>query len=192
MWRFSYTDPMTRQFTARRLDVKVFAEEAGTLAGENRIGDFPRVLLEMAPPDDAEGITVKWSATGEMRNPGHLHPEVWLRLQGSAVLPLTCQRCLGTVEMPVEFDRPFRFVADEATAAAEDEGVEEDILALSRAFDLMELIEDELLLAMPLAPFHETCPTPVTTEAVDADFESANASKPGPFAALDKLKLGKH
>ena len=183
---------MTRQFTARRLDVKVFAEEAGTLAGENRISEFSRVLRELATPDQAEAIAVKWSAAGEIRNPGHLHPEVWLRLHASGVLPLTCQRCLGPVEMPVEVDRPFRFVADEATAAAEDEGVEEDILALSRGFDLVELIEDELLLAMPLAPFHETCPTPVTTEAVDADFESANANKPGPFAALDKLKLGKH
>ena len=36
---------------------------------------------------------------------------------------------------------------------------EEDLLALSREFDLHELIEDELLMALPVVPKHDECPT---------------------------------
>ncbi len=96
-----------------------------------------------------------------MRNPLHAAAaEIWLHLRADAVLPLTCQRCLGPVEVALAVDRSFRFVADEELAAAEDELAEEDVLALSRSFDLVELVEDELLMEMPLAPRHEVCPDP--------------------------------
>ena len=67
-----------------------------------------------------------------MRNPGHVQPEVWLHLQADAMLPLICQRCLEPVDVPLAVDRSFRFVADETTAAAEDDEAEEDVLAMSR------------------------------------------------------------
>ena len=116
---------------------------------------------------------VTWSATGELRNPGHVHPEVWLHLKADAVLSLTCQRCLGPVDVAVAVDRSFRFVPDEDTAAAQDDESEEDVLALSRSFDLVELVEDELLMELPLAPRHEVCPEQVKLAVADEDFESA-------------------
>ncbi|HMA09312.1 MAG TPA: DUF177 domain-containing protein, partial [Ramlibacter sp.] len=125
------------------------------------------------------------------RNPGHVHPEIWLHLRAQAVLPLTCQRCLGTVDFELVVDRAFRFVSDEETAAAQDDQAEEDVLALSRSFDLMGLVEDELLMEMPLAPRHEVCPDPVQLSAADPDFEDGAAPREHPFALLGKLKIGK-
>ena len=104
---------------------------------------------------------------------------------------MTCQRCLAPVDVPLEVDREFRFVADEATAEALDDESEEDLLAMSREFDLRELIEDELLMALPLVPRHEECPAPVQMASSDEDFEEASAEKPNPFAALAALKTGK-
>jgi uncharacterized protein len=82
-------------------------------------------------------------------------------------------------------------VADEATAAAEDDTSEEDLLALSRSFDLLELVEDEMLMEMPVAPRHEVCPEPVKMSAVDADFDAGDAERENPFAVLGRLKTGK-
>ena len=113
-----------------------------------------------------------------MRNPGHVHPEIWLHLRAQTVLPLTCQRCLGPVDTAFAVERSFRFVPDEEMAAAQDEQSEEDVLALSRSFDLVELVEDELLMEMPLAPRHEVCPEPVKLSAADPGFRrSARAAR---------------
>jgi uncharacterized protein len=91
----------------------------------------------------------------------------------------------------VSVDRSFRFVSDEDVAAAQDEESDEDVLALSRSFDLVELVEDELLMEMPLAPRHETCPVPVRLAVADPDFDSASTERKNPFAVLGKLKSGK-
>jgi len=89
----------------------------------------------------------------------------------------------------LSIDRSFRFAADEATAAAEDELAEdEDVLVLDRAFNLTGLVEDELLMELPLVPRHEVCPTEVKLELVDPGFDDAQAAKPNPFEALSGLK----
>jgi len=149
--------------------------------------------LRRSPPgeDGQAERTVHWRARGELLNPRHVDPEVWVHLEADASLPLVCQRCLHPVEVPLRVDRSFRFVADEATAAAQDDESEEDLLAISRAFDLVELVEDELLMALPVAPHHEVCPVPVKMSAVDADFEATDARKENPFAVLGRFKTDK-
>ena len=94
--------------------------------------------------------------------------------------------CGPRLVLPV--DRWFRFVPDEEAAAAEDDLSEEDVLALEPKMDLCTLLEDELLMAIPLVPMHEECPVPVTLEAVDVDFFEVASEKPHPFAALKQMK----
>jgi uncharacterized protein len=114
-----------------------------------------------------------------------------VHLEADVDLPMVCQRCLNPVDVPLEVSRSFRFVADEATAAKEDDESEEDILALSRSFDLLELVEDELLMEVPVAPRHDVCPEAVKMSAEDPDFEAAQPEKEHPFALLGRLKVGK-
>ena len=180
---------MKKDFDPRRLDVKSFAEAAAELRGEERLGDHPRLMAETG--GRGAGMRLAWSATGEMRNPGHVHPEIWLHIEADAVLSLICQRCLAPVEIAVAVARPFRFVQDEAVAMAEDDRSEEDLLALSRSFDLIELVEDELLMDLPVAPRHEVCPAPVQLAVADEDFEAAPAPRENPFALLQRLKTRK-
>lgn len=180
---------MSKDFTARKLDVRRFAEEGATLGGQEHVHAHDRLLAETQGRGGASVVT--WTASGELRNPGHAHPEIWLHLKADAVLPLTCQRCLGSVDVPLAVDRQFRFVTGEETAAAQDEEAEEDVLALSRSFDLMELVEDELLMEVPLAPRHDVCPDPVRMSAQDEGFEEASGRRDSAFAVLGKLRIGK-
>jgi uncharacterized protein len=180
---------MHKEFDARRLDVRRFAEAAGQLDAQDTVGSYGRLLAET----DGRGADwpVRWSARGELRNPGHLHPQPWVHLKAHTDLPLVCQRCLAPVDVPVEVERSFRFATDEAAAAAEDDASEEDVLAQSRSFDLVELVEDELLMALPVAPRHEVCPQPVRMAAGEEEFAQALAERESPFAALGRLKSGK-
>jgi uncharacterized protein len=182
---------MVKDFDPHRLDVRRFAEEAGALAGSAQLRSFGRLVAETEEADAARAV--RWSARGELRNPQHHQPQVWVHLEAEANLPLVCQRCLLPVDVPIAVDRSFRFVPDEATAAAEDDAAEEDLLALSRHFDLLELVEDELLMELPVAPRHEVCPEPVKMSVADAGFEAAEAQakRENPFAVLGRLKAGK-
>lgn len=179
---------MAKDFDPQRLDVRRFAEQGAELDADVPLQTFPRLRAEATAPERASDV--HWFARGELLNPSHHHPQVWMHVEAQATVPLVCQRCLNPVDVELAVDRSFRFVADEATAAAEDDASEEDLLALSRSFDLLELVEDELLMELPVAPMHEVCPEPVKMSAADPDFETAGGERENPFAVLGRLKSG--
>ena len=90
------------------------------------------------------------------------------------------------MRLPLRVDRRIFFVEGEDAAAALDAESEDDVLALTPALDLPELIEDELLLALPLVPRHEVCPEPLPRAFVEDDPATTPADHP--FAALAALK----
>lgn len=174
-----------------RLDVRALAQAGAELSAQEPLTRFERLAAECALGVDASAVQVDWQARGELR-PGAsgAQPAVWLHVQARAQVPLSCQRCLGPVDEWLLVDRWFRFVADEATAAAEDETSEEDVLALEPRPSLRELIEDEWLMELPLVPMHETCPQPLAAgdDAVDGAEAAQEAPRKNPFAALASLK----
>lgn len=172
-----------------RLDVRAFARASAQLQGEAPLADWERLVEESQP--GLQPPAVRWSAQGETRAQTGGPDQVWLHLQVSAALPQVCQRCLSPALIPVEVDSSFRFVPDEATAMALDDEAQEDLLVLSRDFNLLELVEDELILAMPLVPLHDTCPAPLPMSAADPQFETATEQRPHPFAALAGWKVPK-
>jgi len=176
---------MFKEFSAQRLDVKAFAEDGARLSGQTPLSAFERLMAETE--GRAGERPLAWEARGEQRNPLHVHPQLWLHLSAGATLSLTCQRCLSPVDIEVGFERSFRFVADERMAEAEDDSSEEDLLALSPSFDLMGLVEDEMLMDQPLVPRHAECPEPLPAP-VDDLADEEESSKPNPFAILGQLK----
>lgn len=177
---------MKHDFDARHLNMDAFARASGSIVGSENLAGFAR-LLEEAHNGDGQAL-VHFSALGAMRPNGTQDEQVWLTLRAEVALPQICQRCMGPVDMPVHFEREFRFVATEELAAVEDEESEEDVLVLSRDFNLLELIEDELLMALPVVPKHVACPDPVKLRVVDPDFTDEAQEKPNPFAVLEQLK----
>jgi uncharacterized protein len=137
---------------------------------------------------------VAWTASASRKAVVGSEPELRLTLGCRCVVFLQCQRCLQSVEQLLEVQRRFRFVDDEASAQALDEGNDdEDVLALRGRLDLIELLEDELILALPLVPRHERCPQPLAagrgraTPGADQAAAAAN-ERHRPFEALAQLK----
>ncbi len=147
-------------------------------------------------------MAVNWQARAELRPAAQSsggaasEEDVWLHLQADAAVPLTCQRCMGVVLTPVEVDQWYRFVATEDIAMAEDDQSEEDLLVMEPQFDLLAVLEDELLMALPLVPMHEECPVALVLSAGEKDLTEVDdagdvlpaGEKPNPFAVLAQLK----
>lgn len=111
-------------------------------------------------------------------------PYVWLRAQTS--LALVCQTGLEHFVLPVAIDTHLGLIADEQDEAGLPSGYE-PLLSKDGQLSLVELIEDELILSLPLVPKcseHTNLATIWSTESPDKD----QSVKSNPFAELKKLK----
>ena len=179
---------MQKSKNLHSLDIKAFAKAQMHLEGRTPVVEFERLAQDCI--GEVTGY-VAWSVQGAMEPDQSGKDAAWLHLEVTAKVPLTCQRCLHPVSVDLLIEQDFRFVADEATALAQDDESEEDLLVLEDSFDLMALIEDELLMSLPLVPMHPTClselvPTSKEEEAILSE------AKPNPFAVLATLKTRKH
>jgi uncharacterized protein len=168
--------------------------------GEGLSGNISGEELERA--DDLlfdHQATVAWSLKGDQvkRAGGGVESYLTLRLNGLA--KMICLRCLETVEIPIDMDRKFRIAKDEAHAAkldSEDEIV--DAIVGSVQFEVLDLVEDEVIMALPFAPKHEDCSAPTFNTAFEASDPADDNGKegvndedralPNPFRVLAQLK----
>jgi uncharacterized protein len=173
----------SRPFEPRHLDVRRLAAEGAELSGEWPLRELARLCDAAAaerPPTAADRVA--WNVRGEQT--GGVEPQIWIDLDARTALAVQCQRCLAAMDVDVRVSRRFRFVAGEAAAAQLDAESEDDVLALTRDFDLQELVEDELLLALPIVPMHAECPGPLPRSETDHERDAV----PNPFAVLASLR----
>ncbi|MGB4116504.1 MAG: YceD family protein [Polaromonas sp.] len=177
---------MTRPTQVSRMNMQAFAEAGVPLNEVTPLQNLERLAHESVglEPDSI----VNWQATPELRAGSTGQMDIWLHLQANTSVPLTCQRCMGVVQTDLQVDQWYRFVATEDIAMAEDDASDEDLLVLTPQFDLAEVLEDELLMALPLVPMHDACPVMPAFSAGLIDEPGDQAEKPNPFAALAQLK----
>lgn len=167
---------MSQQDSASRfvIDSLEFSRERRDLAGEVAIASLARLSDLLF---DAEGA-VDFSVSGEIGGEGRK----FLAFAIDGALHLKCQRCLGRLDFALQLRNRLLLVAP--GEAWPDETLEDDsfdAIAAERTLDLLPLVEEEVLLAMPQAPRHDVCSAP--------DFEHDRQAD-NPFAALTGLKKG--
>ncbi|QDF96831.1 metal-binding protein [Azoarcus sp. DD4] len=151
-----------------------FAADLRSLGGEVRIAALERLADFLANTD---GV-VSYRIDGSVDEQGKPR----LRLVADGRLELRCQRCLEgmswdlVLESVLQPVRPGQGIPDE-----ELEDDEVDAFEVEADLDVIGLVEDEILLALPIAPRHENCdqPRPVNGEG-----------KQSPFAVLAGLRGG--
>ncbi|MFO1506155.1 MAG: YceD family protein [Lysobacterales bacterium] len=94
-------------------------------------------------------------------------------------LALTCQRSFEVFRYPVTIDQRLVLVADDAASLPPELDM---LLVTDGCVRPVDVIEDELLLALPLVPLRPGEPAEWHTDDGDAE------STAGPFAALARLK----
>lgn len=174
-----------RSTDPRAVPVAALARDGEALAGEQPLAAMARLAASLfeVPTTDAAAA---WQARfGQDMRPG-AEPQAWLELEARAHVVLQCQRCLKALPVALSVERRFQFVASEAEAEKLDADSDDDLLVLAPRLNLAELLEDELILALPLVPRHEAdCPQPLAAPAVAP---AAEPERPNPFAALAALR----
>ncbi len=164
------------------LELYPWAMAGGEASLSTPLSKLSRVAQATLPPAHDHMPVCQWQLHSQLKHPDTLK-QLWVHLKASLLVEQICQRCLLPMPVSLEVDRHFRFVADEATALAEDDDCDEDLLSPAPELTLLALLEDELLLAMPLIARHGVCDEPLPVQP--------EQDAPHPFAALAGLKLGK-
>ena len=153
-------------------DAFAFARDGRVLEGTLAISKLDR-LHDLLVGQDGE---VAYRLRGFKGDSG----EPMLHLEVSGLLPLACQRCLEAVPFDLEVDSLLELVPAGAELSQDElEDDTRDFLPVAGELDVAELVEDEILLALPVAPRHEKCGLPGAADA---------GERINPFAALAGLK----
>ena len=165
-----------------RIEPIKLAQTGQTLSGQSQGAALSRWAESSADP--VRSGPVDWKAHFKLRTDGAGREVAWMNLHAQAGLQLVCQRCLLPMDWRQQLERQYRFVATESQALELDADTEEDLLALDQPLDLLALVEDELIMDLPMVPMHEECPKPVRLTTQTPDFVEA----PPVFSALAGLK----
>ncbi|GAB2570441.1 DUF177 domain-containing protein [Dyella jejuensis] len=105
-----------------------------------------------------------------------------------APLWLVCQRTLEPFVMPVTVDSRLGLIRSEREESALPAGCEPLLVAEDDKLGLIDVIEDELLLALPLVPVNPDSELPEEVTRPPAEDVPAQVRSDNPFAVLRELK----
>lgn len=153
-----------------------FAGAGSSLRGAWAAGELPRLrgLLH-----DAAG-SVEFELRGARDELGRHR----LELHVAAALRLTCKRCLEAVGVELREDVTLWLARSQAELDAQPLAAEgPDVIVATREMAVRDLVEDQVLLALPYAPRHENC---------TAQGSAAPEERQTPFADLRSMLRGRN
>ena len=161
------------------IDVFNLAKTGGEFKGELPVDQLTRLRGDLT---DTTGALV-YRVSGETNT--QKHPLLHIEIQGE--LQMTCQRCLEALQHTVNVDNTLHLVASEADLDSEEDELNAIIagsdapekIVGSTDFDILDLLEDEVILSLPLTLVHDVCPTQLPT---------SSGQKASVFDILAKLK----
>jgi len=129
---------------AVEVDPWSFCRNAQSWEIESDVAAFPRLAREFT-----QGALF-CRVVGGMDTRGSLSLQVSI----SGEVGLTCQRCLGSMPYTVGLVRTLYLARNEAELERLDALPDSDAIQAGERLSLVELVEDEVLLSLPLAPVH--------------------------------------
>ncbi len=153
------------------IDPLALAEKRRHLRGEMALGQLDRVVKLLVDAQGSARVDLMFSKTGRQAS-------VTGRVE--AELVLQCQCCLGAMSWPVRSVVNLGIVSSVDQALMLPESMEPLLLDAESEMPLADIVQDELLLAIPAVPRHADCQLPRPLEA--------KPEKPHPFAGLAELK----
>ncbi len=162
-----------------QIDPNRLAREGARLQGHWPLVEFERLLSSCARPEGRISIDLNFVQDDDRRHrmSGTLRAELWL----------ICQRCMTPVKKVLEVASDIRLLQEGECIA----GADDDVVTVNGPVSLVTLVEDELLLSLPMIPVHELdqCPAAGTLQALASGPEVAAEKAENPFVVLKDLHL---
>lgn len=152
------------------IDSLDFARRNGELRGEVPVAELPRLHDMLSSQEGNIGYVLR----GMHGKDGS--PQLELLLEGEC--NLRCQRCLNSLVYPIQLASRLKLVTDETESDLDND--ELDHIPAEKELDVLSLLEEELLLSLPIAPKHASGECQIAAEGL--------ARKENPFAILAALK----
>lgn len=136
----------------RRIDNLQFCRDRSILSGSVRAEELTRLALLNCAFEEV---------CFELRGAMDKHGRGRLQLAIFGQLELTCQRCLGPLFWELDASAQYVLASNpqDFDFAGEDEW---DAIAIDRQMSIEDLIEDQVILEMPMIPRHEACDLPAS------------------------------
>ena len=164
---------------SKRLPVHIdplqLAGKGELLSGELEIAGMRRLAPSLHATEGAVEVTLEFGMDPE-RIP-------YLRGHIRGNLILTCQRCMQAMDFPVDHDMTLGLVNSQAGADALPDHYEPLLVGVG-PMTVSDIIEDELLMCLPLAPKHPESQCPASIQ--ESGGKPQNTRKP--FAVLSDWK----
>jgi uncharacterized protein len=158
-------------------------------SGFLEITALPRVAEEASSVEPGDGF--HWEVETHFANSPGSEPQQILKLAVKGRIHLVCQSCLQDCGLDLAQESRFVIVTSEEEADAfpmEDD--QQEPLVASQHFDLLGLIEDEILLSVPLIPKHPDGACQLHASSFgEVDGAADTSEKPqNPFNILKNMK----
>ena len=158
-------------------------------AGFLEIAALPRLAEEASSVESGDGF--HWEVKTQFADSPGSEAQQILELAVKGHIHVVCQSCLQDCGLDLTQESRFVMVATEEEADAfpmEDD--QQEPLVASQHFDLLALIEDEILLSMPLIPKHPegTCKPHAASFGGDEGTTEASEKPQNPFNILKNMK----
>jgi uncharacterized protein len=172
-----YTRPMSPPWS-KPLDIDRLADGEADTDFAVPLAELPRLRSQLASVEGLVRGRVQFT-----RESGFVVAD--LLMSGAATL--MCQRCLEAMTEPVDSAVRVALITVEGDASRVPEHLE-PVLAPGGRITVGELVEEELLLSLPIVPLHaDASDCAVTEEAPAVKVEGPEQTTQKPFAQLDKL-----
>lgn len=174
-----------RHHLPKEIDPFRFAHNGRELDGSIDIADLTRLAGSLKEKSGQVSISMQFDidATGTPFMRGHFE----------ATLSLTCERCMEELLYPMQIDTLLGLVKNEKMATTLAEQYEPWLIEDRDPIDPITVVEDEMILALPLVPKHDAncLPEDVWFSGDEKENEDVSAKPASPFAVLSALKTKK-
>jgi len=151
-------------------EIEALAARRMELHGSFPVAEMERLAAFLGTETGAVSVRVAFA----QRDQGW--PALAIRIR--TCLGVTCQRCLGPLELEIDERVEFGLVAEDDSTAVLPDGIE-PVAPDGDRVSLLELVEDEIIVAVPMVPKHaaEQCAIDVTVlpEGVSAHDDTASS-----------------
>ncbi|MEH6650630.1 MAG: YceD family protein [Motiliproteus sp.] len=163
------------------IDPRRAADQGRILDGEITLASLEQLSSYLVDSDGIVNVSLTFGVDEERIR--------FIKGQADTTVKMLCQRCLEPVTLELEAEMSLGIVTDDEAAKQLPRYYDPNIINEPKQ-DIYRLIEQELILTLPLIAQHQNCV--VKTSFGEEVSESNDSESENPFNVLAQLKANKH
>lgn len=179
MGRKGYYTRLMSEHLPEYIDVMRLARQGRAVSGSYPVSSMRRLQGYLSGPQGSVALVLQFGIDENRL--------AVMRGEIRADLGLLCQRCMEPMQYHVEVPVELALVESEERAGRIPDNYEPLILT-EEPSSLLEIVEDELILSLPIVAMHEAQQCAASALLRSADADTGEPERENPFAVLSELK----